>query len=353
METNNQPLPPEPSPSGAPENKNQPEPPYSGYQYEFEKSEVHRRHARPRYRFNFPIGRILLGLFLIGVGFLYLAKIYNWIDFNFNINILQLWPLAVILIGISLLSGRGLFSGIFTVILVLVVVAAVIFLIFGNTLQNTPEEFQYIEPISINKNPDANLVILDINSGAGTLTLEGFSDIFSKILVSGSFESDFSKLNILSSLENNVQKVEISQKIAQNVSFSSRGSNLNLLANRDILLAKLTLNSGASDIVADLTDILIDETIIKTGASSVKVLVGERLKQSKLSISSGASSVQIILPRSVGAKVKINSGISTKIMVDFIQTGQGNYLSINYDEAQSHIDIELNLGVSSLNIGWK
>jgi len=264
MEINNQPPPPEQPSSSAPENKDKPKNPYSGYQYEFEKSQVHRSHAHSGHRLNFPIGRILLGILLVGIGFLYLAKTYHWIDFNFNINLLQLWPLAIILIGISLLSGRSWFSGIFSVILILAVIGAVAFLIFGNTFQNANGDYQYKETISVDKNPDSNLAVLDISSGAGTLTMQGFSDIFSKILVSGSFESDFSKLNIVSSLENNVQKVEISQNIAQNVSFNSRGSNLNLLINRNIPLAELTLNSGASNMVVDLTDTLTDQTIIKT-----------------------------------------------------------------------------------------
>jgi len=90
--------------------------------------EIHHHHYHEYRGFN--LGRFLLGMIVVVVGLAYLAKTTGWINFNFNVQWLNLWPLLIIFIGLSLISFRGwagALLGIFISLLVLAFVALLIF----------------------------------------------------------------------------------------------------------------------------------------------------------------------------------------------------------------------------------
>ena len=125
--------------------------------------EIHNHYyARPAYRFDF--GKLSFGLFLIVVGLLYLAKNFGWLDISLDFNPLDLWPLLIIFIGLSLITNRTLVSIFAGAILTLTVLTITLLLILGagdvdwqavcptdntdNTEQNTtaPLDSYYTQP---------------------------------------------------------------------------------------------------------------------------------------------------------------------------------------------------------------
>ncbi|NLG67141.1 MAG: hypothetical protein GX536_05440, partial [Actinobacteria bacterium] len=51
-------------------------------------------------------GRLIWGLIIIIVGVLLLAASLGWVSWYFLLSLLQLWPLALVLIGVHLLLNR-------------------------------------------------------------------------------------------------------------------------------------------------------------------------------------------------------------------------------------------------------
>jgi len=63
-------------------------------------------YCRPRRGFN--VGRLFLGITLIIIGFLYLAKNTGWLPVGFNFHFIELWPILVVFLGLSMLSRRDI-----------------------------------------------------------------------------------------------------------------------------------------------------------------------------------------------------------------------------------------------------
>lgn len=59
---------------------------------------------------NCGFGRILLGLFLVFLGFIYLAKNFGLLPFSLNFNILDFWPIIIIAVGLSMINKRSKIS---------------------------------------------------------------------------------------------------------------------------------------------------------------------------------------------------------------------------------------------------
>jgi hypothetical protein len=73
----------------------------------------------------------------------------------------------------------------------------------------------------------------------------------------------------------------------------------------------------------------------------------------RLTIDGGASSFNISLPEGVGAKITIDAGLSSKNFPNFKKIDENNYETENYSTAQKKIDMDLDVGVSSINLNWR
>lgn len=83
---------------------------------------------------SFGIGRFFVGLLIVLVGLAFLAHNAGWIDLSgVNINWEDLWPVIVILIGLSMLSCRGFFGMTIGIVVALAVMAAVFLLVFNSS----------------------------------------------------------------------------------------------------------------------------------------------------------------------------------------------------------------------------
>jgi hypothetical protein len=89
---------------------------------------------------------------------------------------------------------------------------------------------------------------------------------------------------------------------------------------------------------------------VETGASDIEVILSEELDFSKISLKSGVSSIKIVAPESLGVKLILNSGLSSKDIDDFEKVGENVYESRNFYDSSKTVEIKMDLGVSSLEI---
>ena len=73
----------------------------------------------------------------------------------------------------------------------------------------------------------------------------------------------------------------------------------------------------------------------------------------RVSIDAGASSINISLPRSVGVKLEVDGALTSRNFQDFEMLDGDTWQSRNYDSAVKKIEIDIDAGVSSLNVGWR
>jgi hypothetical protein len=115
--------------------------------------------------------------------------------------------------------------------------------------------------------------------------------------------------------------------------------------------ALLTVESGASFINIDLTDVLATRLTLKMGASSANVTMPAR-GVSLLDVESGAASINIRVPDVTAARIRVKEGLTT-LNVDtarFPRLDSGIYQSSNFDVSQNRTEINIGSGVGSITV---
>lgn len=295
------------------------------------------------------LGRLFIGLIVLYLGVTYLGKNMGWFSFNFQLNWDLLVPAIIIAFGLSIISHRGgILSWLIGVVVVLFLAGLIISAGFGFLPVN--QNFEVKEyPVTIQKDSSAQRAIVSIDTGAGNLKIDGQDDT----LVTGKLVSSITSLKTNSGVSGTSQNVELTtgSKTNWGWNFSRIKNDLTLGIAKNIPI-DLDIDSGAMDMELDLSDIIASKVGIDTGASSLDLTLGDKTS-SDVVIDAGASSINIDLPESVGAKVTIDSGVTSKNFNGFTKIDNNKYESPNYASAEKKINIDLQLGASSVTVNRK
>lgn len=114
----------------------------------------------------------------------------------------------------------------------------------------------------------------------------------------------------------------------------------------------LALETGASESRLLLTDLQVRDLSVSTGASSTIVDLPARAGMTRVRVESGAASVKLRVPAGVAASISVKSALAG-IHVDtsrFPRLGD-SYKSADYDSAANKVEIFVETGVGSIDIG--
>jgi hypothetical protein len=113
----------------------------------------------------------------------------------------------------------------------------------------------------------------------------------------------------------------------------------------------LTVESGASSLNIDLTDVLATRLALKMGASSANVTMPAR-GASLLDVEAGAASLNVRVPDVTAARIRVKEGV-TAVNIDtnrFPRLDSGIYQSSNFDVSQNRTEINLESGLGSVSV---
>ena len=80
---------------------------------------------------------------------------------------------------------------------------------------------------------------------------------------------------------------------------------------------------------------------------------GELEGQFKAEVSVGLGSLTILVPKRFGVRIEAErSFLSTLNLDNFVQKGEDIYHSRNYDKTESRIELDVNIGLGSVNVEW-
>ncbi len=120
--------------------------------------------------------------------------------------------------------------------------------------------------------------------------------------------------------------------------------------NGEIPLA-LELETGANETHLDLTDLLVTELRLKTGASATEVQLPAHAGQTQVRVEAGVASVNLRVPAGVAARIRLEGALSGN-GVDAIRfPRQGDcYQSVGYDTAANKVDIHVESALGSVDV---
>lgn len=309
------------------------------------------------------------GIILITLGALFILKNLDLIFFNWS-AIFKLWPLLLVLWGISVLPVKSAFKLVFSF-------AAIIVTIF--IVYNSPYHFKWYGHDNWNNRWDDNrweykysdedeyeeksrefdvdsqeftepysdhieYAQLRIDAAIGEFRIEETTDELMEFYKTG----NLGPYKIISKNYNNKKIIELDLK--KNI---FRGSNFKNEA--DIKLNTkpvwdLEIDAGAADIEIDLTPFKINNLEIDGGASSIEVRIGDKHDDVELNIDAAASSILIEIPAESGCILDVDTFLSSRSLKGFDKIENGNYRTPGYQDADNKIIINLNAAVASFTI---
>ncbi|MFA6588581.1 MAG: toast rack family protein [Patescibacteria group bacterium] len=300
--------------------------------------EIHHHHYGQRRP-----GGFFIGLFVIIVGLMFLGRAAGWLPQDINIDWNWIWPLIIIFIGLSILTGRGWFSWLSGTIVTIIVLALVAWMVFGNSSDKnlTTQEVGY------DKAANVTSAVLNLNTGATKLNIKGGS----AKLLTGIFSSYNLELKQQEETKDNIQNITLETTSSWKW-FTSSKNTIDLQVNNDLPI-NLNIDSGASDMDLDLTNVMAKAVDVDTGASTLNLTLGDKLEQASVNVDAGASTINITLPKSLGAKLNIDAGATSKNLSDFKKIDDKTYESNNYASTTKKVNLDFGLGASTLNVNWK
>ncbi len=255
------------------------------------------------------------GLLLLLAGAILLGNNLGYFSFDARI----LWPLFIILLGVYILIGRSY-----------------------------SDRNYKAEEISLPLD-GATEALVRIEHGAGSLRISGAAkngNLFSGRFHNMELTSDKSGKRLTARMRPSFRDGFVFFPW----NWERHGLEWDFSLNPDIPLT-LDIDTGASDNNLNLSAIKLAKLDLDTGASSNHIILPEKGGHSRVEISSGASSMDITIPKGVAADIRVESGLAD-INIDqtrFPRSGK-HYISPDYDAAANKIDLRLETGVSSVKI---
>jgi spore germination protein GerM len=292
------------------------------------------------YSFN----KVFFGLFALIYGLAFLINYTGLV--SLNVNLYLLWPLFIIFIGLSFFRKRDVISTSLGSTIATLCVALVSISFMSSIPQSS--DVQSVFPVSIEKGIGVEKAKIDINAGAGEVSIYA---IESGNLVKGEVQSNLAEVKIDSQISDSIQNVEIGMSGTRKW-FSENLKNQFYIGIDNNTPVILNINSGASNNNIDLTGIKVQSVALHTGASNVNLTMGGEVDSADVLIEAGASSISLNFPKMVGVKMYIESGMSSQDLTGFVSTEKNTYQSSNYESAEKKISVSVKMGMASLMTNW-
>ena len=331
--------------------------------------------------------KIIKGLTFLLIGTILLANTLEILDWSVWLNLFKLWPLLIVSLGLSLIfRGRSLsFMGPLIIFLGIIVGvgASYVGINFEGEIVKEVKTLSREIVIEVEKVPETETaleteVILEIetapeteispetevtletkeyleiekasiglNLDVGKLTL-GESTPLLYECVSQYRYKEFEPFEKFSHAEKEADILIYHSPVTKKVISNNIKNNWQLKLNNKIIY-DLSVKTGAIDIDCNLSDFKVEKLYIESGASNINLVLPQY--NSKIIIDTGVSNINIAIPKNVGAIVNIDSGIAIKDLDNFIKRS-GTYISHNYHESEFKTEIEIDCGVSNIDIDY-
>jgi hypothetical protein len=252
------------------------------------------------------------------------------------------WGVALILVGVLLfLQAEGIIRNVFQYFwpLALILVGGWIILGVYWKPANSPEE-SFSIPLGA-----AQSVKYHFAHGAGQLEIRGGAPV--GLALVGTSAVGMNRNSQLNGDRLEV-RIEAGPSFVPFLGPSQGVWRFQLAQNIPVLL---TVESGASSLNIDLTDVLATRFALKTGASSSNVTMPAH-GTSLLDVESGAASLNIRVPEATAARIRVkNSVIAVDVDTNrFPRLDSGIYQSPNFDTASDRSEINIESGLGSVSI---
>ena len=301
-------------------------------------------------------------LLLITIGIVFLLVNFGFIPGVTALQLLNLWPLLLILAGVDIALGRrwplaaiGIDVAVIALGLALLATQPTMFAGSPFFIVNggTPGE----RDVSVARQ-SATSLSLDINGGAGRFRVSGGSTS----LVEAHSANDDLRLR-RADFDKGGAHADVRIDQSGNRRVGTAGVDVETRIANDVA-TELQVNGGAGEFVIDLSDVIISSAELNVGAASLTITLPKpSLSQTpaaggaqptgniSVEINAGASNITIGVPDGVEARVTTTGALLTLHSSNTRMTVSGGSAeTAGYGSAQARVSVKVTAGASSVTI---
>jgi len=297
---------------------------------------------------KFKNGQLFWGFLFLTIGSLFLLDKNNYNLFITD-NIINYWPILIILWGIAiLLKGTvlkpivSIISGIFLGLFLYASVFGVGLNIHDNDYNQEISSSEFYEDY-IDSTQNATI---SIRTRMGNISIGGITDK----LISGVSTGVNNTLNFKTRYSNNNARIVLRHIKDEFKLFNNNiNSNLEFSLNPNPVW-KIDLQAGAANVTMDLSKHKVAEFNLETGATTTVLTFGDKEEIVKLNIEMGAATLKIRIPNESACQIKGDMVLVSKELEGFNEVDKKRYQTENFETAKNKIYINFDGGVSTLKI---
>jgi len=292
---------------------------------------------------------LLGGIIILLIGLILLANNFSLLSWQIWYQLWRLWPLILIAIGLDLLL-KGVSLSFLRILPPLLIIAGVCYVVyisqgeegFFRFGKEETENIVLTQPLL----PHIKKATIKLDFGAGTLKIEEGS---AEKLVEGKFT--VSK-RIKPWIKYRDKAEEGFVEVGSHFPYWDWGRRENFWEMRlnNTIPLSLKIDTGASNNNLDLSSLMINEFELNTGASKNEIKFG-KTTSTYAKIDGGASTIKILIPRLMGVKIRADTALATHNFNTFgFEKKENTYFSKNYWTADKRLDLDLDVGASTIRI---
>jgi Domain of unknown function (DUF5668) len=294
---------------------------------------------------------------LIFIGGVFLLQNAGYLPSNAWLNIWRLWPLLLVVAGFELLLA-GRVPGLILAALALVVVVVAFIALSPGVPLTIAAGGQAVSRTFDTDAAGASQVAIVIHFGAGQLTVGPLIGAGSTALASIRYNGPPNLMpqpNYSVSDGMGVLRYEPPSGNARGwlpfVGEQSATPQMDVELSGAVPITSLTLQTGATQAHLDLSNLRVANLDVSVGAASTWIRLPE-MGVTTAHVNGGAATVTLEIPQGVAAQVRQRGGLST-FNIDqtrFPPAGEGIYRSIDYATAQNKVDLDIETGLTTIQI---
>lgn len=307
----------------------------------------------------------IAGILILFIGVVALLSALNVFEFHWTI-VLHLWPIILIIFGITLLPMNDYLKG--ALVLIALGLGCLLYHVEAQSYEGNAISrfFSNVKTWSIDDDDETDEKVdedlafdqhfsepytavehasIDIDFGAGDLNLKAPCAELATIdaqsnFVKYSFRSEYSDENI-----------------ALFVSGKGHADHLKIESKNDLDIAlcdlpvwDFSLDMGAADADLDFTPYKVSSLTINGGACDLDLKLGDSGCNTKVVISTGASDIDIKVPSGLDCEVNIDSALSSKEFPGFDEGDNGQWRTPGFGKGTHQIVIDIDCAVSDISV---
>ena len=299
---------------------------------------------------------LVTGILFVVVGIVALFVTFFDIEIIWS-EIAKLWPVLLILMGVSMIPFNKILKSIVVIIIMLISFVVYCEMTDDDFDEDNVENVYYddnynkedvhVQEFSESYSENISTATIELDYGAGEIRLNSpVNELVKATNASNDVKQDFSVIyeGRHAEIDFDVNETTINEVKKR---YTSNHFNLSLNENP---IYDFDISLGACDLNFDLTPYKVSDIDIDAGACNIDLKIGNRNPLINVNIETGVSSVRIGIPKSSACRIECESVMINKGFEDFVKKSGNIYETENYYSSTEKINVVFTGAISDVKI---